>query len=187
VIADFFVELIPPTTTHHAKQIVVRRIKGSNPPKFFGSLADKPELVEAREVWRRALAPHAPKEPAEGPLVLFLEFTWPWLKGDKAEVRSLGRVPLPQKPDGTNIGKTVEDVMAKLGYMVDDKQIVDVRVRKFRGDWPGLRVRLRHWEDEIKQYRDVHLFEKNVGPRTLVQNLRSAQAALREIREEEET
>jgi Holliday junction resolvase RusA-like endonuclease len=131
---SFFCPCIPPTTTHHAKRIVrVGR---------FSRLADKPELVQARTFLETVLQPHQPSEPVAGQVCLALTFTWPWLASHSKKVRVLGRIPKRSKPDCSNLGKTIEDRLAALRFIEADENVVDLHVRKFFGDEPGIDVRI---------------------------------------------
>lgn len=123
-------DITPPKTSHHAKRIVRRG--------RFSSMADKPELTAARQVWQVALAPFAPLKPLEGPLRLELELTWPWRQSDSARKRAAGRIPCDVKPDCDNIAKTIIDVMVLLGFLRADQQVVRLSVAKWIGDRPGL-------------------------------------------------
>ena len=135
----FTLTCIPPKVSHHAKRIV--RVAG------FSRLADKPELQQARAMLDSLLLPHQPDAPLTGPVVLSLAFTWLWLKADTKRTRARGRVPHDRKPDGSNILKTIEDRLVALRFIEDDARVVDVRVQKWRGDAPGISVRIAPWED----------------------------------------
>jgi hypothetical protein len=60
---SFFVSCVPPKVGHHHKQIVK---KGA-----FHSLADKPELVAARQSWLSMIQPFRPPAPILGAVSLF--------------------------------------------------------------------------------------------------------------------
>lgn len=130
----FFVPCVPPKTSHHAKRIV-RVGKWSR-------LADKPELVAARGMLDAVLLPHQPAQPVTGPVALALEFVWPWLASDPKRVRALGRVPHAAKPDCDNVAKTITDRLAALAFLGQDSHVVALSVTKWRGDTPGIFVRL---------------------------------------------
>jgi Holliday junction resolvase RusA-like endonuclease len=123
---------VPPKTNHHAKRIV--RIGQ------FSRLADKPELVAAKEMLDNLLLPHQPAVPVAAPYVVMLEFTWPWLKGHSAKFRAGGRQPMTSKPDCDNASKSLCDRLVALRFIEDDRAIVDLRVRKWWGNEPGITV-----------------------------------------------
>lgn len=131
----FVVICVPPRTSHHAKRIV--RIGK------WSRLADKPELVAAREMLDVLLLPHQPSAPVTGPVSLELEFTWPWRASEGRRRRDLGRVPMTSRPDCSNVTKTIEDRLVALRFIDDDNAVVDLHVLKWWGDSPGIRIAIR--------------------------------------------
>jgi Holliday junction resolvase RusA-like endonuclease len=137
---SFTLTCVPPKTTHHSKRIVrVGR---------FSRLADTPELKAAHALLDVLLLPYRPSVPLTGPLSLTLTFTWPWLASDTKRTRARGRVPHDRKPDADNCAKGVTDRMAALRFLEDDGQVVELTVRKFRGDTPGIAIAV--WPAEQK-------------------------------------
>lgn len=131
---EFFLVCVPPTVNHQRKQIVrVGR---------FMRLADRPQLVKAKDMIDGLLVPYRPLRPLVGPLTLTLEFTWPWRASESLKTRARRLIPREARPDCTNIAKTCEDRLAALRFMNDDAQVVELIVRKFFGDHPGIGVRL---------------------------------------------
>ena len=131
---EFFLACVPPTATHHMKRIV--RIGK------FTRLADKPELVAAKEMVDNLLLQHQPAEPMSGALRLTLELTWPWLCAHPQRVRALGRIPKVTKPDCSNLIKMIEDRLVALRFLVDDNLVAGTVVDKFWGDRPGVGIRI---------------------------------------------
>lgn len=130
----FFVACVPPKTNHQRKRIV--RIGN------FSRLADKPELVAAKAMLDSVLLPHQPSAPVAGPVVLDVDFTWPWRASESKRTKALGRVPHTSRPDCSNALKTLEDRLVALRFIEDDANVVEVRVRKYWGDAPGIGVRI---------------------------------------------
>lgn len=132
----FFLDCVPPKTSHHAKRIV----------RFgrFSKLADKPELTAARGDLLTLLQPHQPAAPMDGPLMLRLIFTWPWRASDSKRVRGAG-LPIwyDTGPDLDNLAKTFIDCMARLAFFPNDSRIASLHLAKFIGDRPGVDVDLR--------------------------------------------
>ena len=128
----FFVPCVPPTANHQRKKIV--RIG------HHARLADKPELVAAKAMLDAALYPMTRAAPVAGPVRSALEFTWPWRKGDSKKARALGRRPHTSRPDCSNALKTLEDRLVALRFIEDDSHVVEVTVRKWWGDTPGIGV-----------------------------------------------
>lgn len=131
---EFTVSCVPPRTSHHRKRIV--RIGG------FSRLADKPELVDAKATLDALLLPHQPTSPVSGPVRLEVSYTWPWLVKHGKILRRCGRIPHTSTPDLTNVTKTLEDRLVRLAFIVDDRAVVDLQVRKWWGDHPGITVRI---------------------------------------------
>ncbi len=129
---DFFLPCIPFKTTHHAKRIV--RIGR------FSRLADKPELVQARQTYESLLTPHRPAKPLEGALSLRIEFTFPYLKSHTKKERARVSLPKTSKPDCSNLAKTMEDCLVRMGFMIDDGQVFSLHVLKFYDSNPGIRI-----------------------------------------------
>jgi Holliday junction resolvase RusA-like endonuclease len=137
---EFFLPCIPPRATHHAKKIVNIRLRDG---RSFAKLADKPELVSAREFWISLLRPHMPPAPIAPPVSLTLELTWPWRSSDPKRLRArFDRIPCEVKPDCTNAAKTIEDLLVGLGFIPGDEKVAELIVRKFIGNTPGLAVRI---------------------------------------------
>ena len=132
---DIFLVCVPPTASHHSKKIV--RVGK------FSRLADTDRLIAAKETIDGLLLAHRPSAPLHGPLSLLLEFTWPWRASDSRRARALGRIPRDTRPDCSNLAKTTEDRLVALRFLEDDGQVVELIVRKFIGDQPGIHIRLR--------------------------------------------
>lgn len=131
---EFFVACVPPKASHHQKKIVRRG--------RFMSLADKPELVAARNSWLAMLQPYAPQVPIAGAVSLTIELEWPWRSSDSKRVRLLGRIPSTVKPDCSNMAKTIEDCLELARFMENDAAVSELVVRKWIGNRPGVKVRL---------------------------------------------
>lgn len=129
---SFHLPIIPPKATHHAKRIV-RCGK-------FSRLADKPELVKSKETLISLISPYAPMIPINGPVMLHLDFTFPWRKSEPKRRTALGRVYMTTKPDCSNLVKTLEDVLKDLRFFHDDSQVSRILVTKYWGDNVGISV-----------------------------------------------
>lgn len=148
----FRLAIVPPEATHHAKKIV-RIGKG---PTAFSKLADTPQLVEAKRTIDAALLSHRVSAPLRGPVRLTLEFTFPWRVSEPKRVRARGRIPRTTKPDCSNLAKTTEDRLVAMGFLEDDGQVVELIVRKYFGDTPGIQVTLEpHVEAPLFETREA--------------------------------
>lgn len=131
----FTLTCVPPKTNHQRKKIV--RVGK------WTRLADRDELVAAKDMLDALLLPHQPPSPLVGPVTLDLEFVWPWLASHSKKVRALGRIPHTSKPDCSNVAKTLEDRIAALRFIEDDKHVVNLRITKWWGDQPGICVAIQ--------------------------------------------
>lgn len=138
----FVVEGIPPRVSHHAKQIVRRRTRRG--PRL--SLADRPRLRVAKHTLDAWFLPYRPPAPLDGPLRVDIEVTWPWVTRDSQRARAGGRVPHAAKPDWDNTAKGIVDCLVRLRFLTEDSRIVDGRVRKWRGNRPGIAVQITRVE-----------------------------------------
>jgi len=87
------------------------------------------------------LVPHKPSTPLEGPVLLYVNavFACPASKSKKWREDALcGRIRPTTKPDADNIGKHLKDVLTQMQFWGDDKQVVELVVRK----WYGVRDRI---------------------------------------------
>lgn len=139
---EFFIACVPPTANHQRKKIV--RVGN------WTRLADSDDLVKAKDMIDGLLVPHRPLVPLEGPLTLTLEFTWPWNKGETKRNRARRLMPRDVNPDCSNLAKTTEDRLAALRFIKNDSQVVELVVRKFRGDHPGIGVRIESCLDPVQ-------------------------------------
>ena len=128
----FFLSCRPPTATHHHKRIV--RVGG------FSKMADKPELVAAKQFLDVLLIPHRPVKPLARPAELRLAFTWPWRKAEPKKNRVDRKMWHTSRPDCTNVAKTVEDALVRNRFIEDDGGNSRVVIEKFWGDEPGIQI-----------------------------------------------
>jgi Holliday junction resolvase RusA-like endonuclease len=112
-------------------------------PMFFKNKAAKSAEHDLTVLCSR----HAPEEPMTGPLVLKIDFVFPWRKSEPKRRLALGIVPHTSKPDASNIIKMIEDVLTRLRFWEDDSQVSDLRVTKSWGDEVGIRVTVRGFDE----------------------------------------
>lgn len=140
----FEVACVPPRTNHHAKKII--RLRARDGHEYL-KLGNTRALQGATDTLLFLLQPHAPAAPITGPVVLTIDLTWPWQRRDSKRLRTRGRIPHDATPDWDNAAKGIADCLVTLRFLEQDSRIVDGRVRKWRGDQPGIRVTLAPWED----------------------------------------
>lgn len=123
---EFFLPMLPPEMTFQAKQLAI--VKGK--PVIF----DSAELKAVKVKLRDHLGPHAPAEPFTGPVRVVSKWCYPC--GDTEHVHGEYRIT---KPDADNLSKMLHDVMEKLGFFVNDSQVMPVP-ETFWSDMPGIYV-----------------------------------------------
>lgn len=123
--------IVPPTTTHQAKKII-RAGK-------HASLADSKELKQVTSDYLTLLKPYQPDTPITGPVHLAIRFVWPYRKSEPRKNRC-NLIPKTTKPDWDNMAKTLQDVMTKLGFWLDDAQVFSASVGKWWGYEPGITI-----------------------------------------------
>ena len=125
---EFFMEMIPPTATHQQQGVTV-------------------DLYGVRHFYKRRngeaearLAMHLKKHIPETPYIGAIQVTAIWyfqIKGKHKDGE-----PYTSKPDIDNICKSLYDIMSKLGFWGDDKQIVKAHTEKYWSDKPGIFIRI---------------------------------------------
>lgn len=135
----FRVACVPPTTTHQHKKILRIKLKDG---RQFTKFGDRPELTNAKAMLDSLLLPFQPEAPISGPVSLSIGFTWPWLKSQSKRIKSMGRIPHTSRPDCSNLAKTFEDRLVALRFIEDDNAVVQLIVRKWWGDEPGISVEI---------------------------------------------
>lgn len=104
-------------------------------------MADSSGLQAAKGFWDALFLVHSPSAPLEGPLSLDVELRWPHTKGEAKKRLGLD-LPMGVKPDLDNVAKGLTDSLVRCGFMANDSQVVDLRLRKWRSPNPGIVLRL---------------------------------------------
>lgn len=119
---NFFMRMIPPTTTAQEKQVKVVHGK----PIFY----EPPRVTDARRMLTGHLYQHKPDNPLTGPISLTAIWLFP--KGTKhkhGEWRTT-------KPDTDNLQKMLKDCMTAVGFWKDDAQVARETIEKIWSDDP---------------------------------------------------
>lgn len=125
---EFFLPINPPTATHQMK--AVRVVNGK--PVFY----EPPIVKDARAKLTAALAKHAPKEPMQGALRVFVKWCYPLIGEHKdGEYKTT-------KSDLDNLAKQLLDVMTQLQFWNDDAEISSLILEKFWAVIPGIFIRI---------------------------------------------
>ena len=131
---SFHLDIIPPTATSQTKRLVM--VAGK--PRFF----PKKEHAKAESSLIALCKPHAPADPLDGPILLEVDFIFPWRASETKRRREWKQLPNDKRPDCDNLVKLVGDVLTKLDFYNDDGQVADLRVRKFWGESPGIGIQI---------------------------------------------
>ena len=131
---SFFLPIIPSKATSQGAGKRIMVVRGR--PMFFKSNHAK----EAEGDLMSLCAPYAPKEPLQGAVALYVDFTFPWRKSEPKRRIALGRVPHTSRPDCSNLIKMIEDVMTKLRFWTDDSCVAHLVISKGWGDNVGISV-----------------------------------------------
>ncbi len=122
-----FMPMIPPTATHQEKGCVIRNGRRQYYDRGNG---------DAEAKLRAHLAQHVPPEPLTGAVRVVCKWCFP-LKGSHKDGE-----PYTNKPDVDNLCKALYDIMTRLGYWKDDKQICSSITEKFWAQVPGIYIRI---------------------------------------------
>lgn len=135
---EFFVHMIPPTVTHHDKEIHAF-MKAGHP---HAVLHDSAELKNAKAKMHAYLAPYAPQVPMIGPIRLVVKWCFPRDDHRDGEYRI-------SKPDTDNLEKMLKDTMTRLHFWKDDAQVCSEIAEKFWAENPGIYI---HAEEIGKEF-----------------------------------
>lgn len=125
---EFFMPMVPPSTTHQTKQVTVRNGK----PVFY----EPAELKAARAKLMGHLSQHVPKEKYTGPVRLVTKWLFPLVSGTENGQYKHTR------PDTDNLQKLLKDCMSNCGYWKDDALVVSEIVEKFWAEVPGIYIKI---------------------------------------------
>lgn len=132
---EAFLACEPPRVTAHQKGAAVTK---AGKVRFYTKTKLKNEAKRLQAI----LLPIRPSVPMEGPLEFAVAFIYPWLKSQSKERKLYSRYMIDTRPDCSNVVKLIEDVMTEMGFWNDDSQISMLVVFKYRGDEPGIAVRI---------------------------------------------
>lgn len=125
---EFFMPMIPPTSTKQARGW--RQTSDGKVISYDRANANAEGKLEAH------LARHVPSDPYAAPIRVIVKWLFP-LKGQHRDGEWY-----TSKPDVDNLCKSLYDIMTKLGYWKDDKQIVSAITEKFWAACPGIYVKI---------------------------------------------
>ncbi len=128
-------DMVPPTATHHSKQIVT--VKGS--PR----LIDRKGLRVARQDYASLIRGSYEGEPIDTPVALLMRFVFPYPAATPKKVTRAGaEIWKSTKPDLSNLVKTPEDVLSECGVIANDSRVVAKAELKCYGPKPCVDILL---------------------------------------------
>ena len=133
---EFFLQMIPPTVTHQAKDLHAY-IKDGRPRAV---LHDSDELRAARSKLHAHLGKHMPSTPFPGAVRLTVKWLFPAGEHGDGEYKTT-------RPDTDNLQKMLKDVMTDLHFWLDDAQVASEIVEKFWAEIPGIFIRVEALHD----------------------------------------
>jgi Holliday junction resolvase RusA-like endonuclease len=131
---EFFMPIIPPTTTFQQKEVTVtwNKKKKKHIPRFYESA----ELKAARAKLTAHLAKHVPKQKYTSAVRLVTKWLFPITRDRKD-----GQYK-DTKPDTDNLQKLLKDIMTGLGFWTDDALVASEITEKFWAETPGIYIRI---------------------------------------------
>jgi Holliday junction resolvase RusA-like endonuclease len=129
----------PPRVTAQQKGVFIARGK----PFFY----TKQKIKDVSRRLIEHMTPHAPTRPIDCPCIVEVTYVWSFRAKDKFRE---GIVPHVERPDVDNLIKLVLDAMVEAKWIVDDSQVYQLRVSKYRGDRPHMTINLaKHISYEV--------------------------------------
>lgn len=140
---EFEISELAPTTTHQAKKIVRHGA--------YHSLADTPELIAAKRFWAEKMRPYIPDIPLTAPVRLSVAVVWPFRCSDPKYITEAHElVPCTVTPDCSNVVKTIEDQLVKLGFIENDQGNSSLIVNKYWGSDPYVYISLEELDSPFR-------------------------------------
>lgn len=130
---EFFMPMIPPTSTHQQQGHTIDK-HGNH--KFY-----QRQNGDAEAKLKAHLYSHIPQKPYTGAIEVVTKWCYP-IKGNHMDGE-----PYTNKPDADNLCKALYDIMSKLGFWHDDKQIYSSITQKFWSAVPGIYVKIKGIDD----------------------------------------
>lgn len=125
---QFFMDMIPPTSTHQQRGCTI--IDGKR--KYYNR-----ENGDAEQKLRAYLSQHIPEVPFNKAIQVVTKWCFP------IKAKHYNGEPYTNKPDADNLCKALYDIMTDLGYWKDDKQIYSSITEKFWAERPGIYIEIK--------------------------------------------
>jgi Holliday junction resolvase RusA-like endonuclease len=137
----FELDGVPPTTTHHDKDLGWRFGKGG---KRIPTIRDSEALKRARGWYEERIKERQELVPIRGPIVAHVVFYWPLPNDPDPAAGEVDGGFCQRKPDRDNAVKALFDVLALRGFLERDEQITAGPITKrWTASNPGVSVTLR--------------------------------------------
>lgn len=130
---EFFMDMMPPTATRQQQGHTVDK-KGVH--HFY-----KRGNGEAEAKLTAYLSKHIPEKPFGSAVQLIVKWCYP------LRAKHHNGEPYTNKPDADNLCKSLLDIMTKLNYWNDDKQVYSLVCEKFWAERPGVYIKISETED----------------------------------------
>lgn len=124
---NFTLMVAPMSLQTSGKRMIIRNGK----PMFFKAK----EAESYQKTIRTLAAPHRPKKPLAGPLVVDFVFILPRPARLMRKADPAGLIPCPARPDRDNLQKGTQDALSD--FWEDDGQIFDGRTSKLYAEKDG--------------------------------------------------
>jgi Holliday junction resolvase RusA-like endonuclease len=126
---------VPPSVTAQQKRVDTR---GRRPRFYHGARMKREEAT-----WAALLRPHQPPAPMTGAIALYIRLVYPHLSATAKRDRGL-LIPKRSKPDAGNAAKHLEDLLAVMRFIEDDKAVARLTVEKWHGpeDQVGITIQI---------------------------------------------
>lgn len=126
---EFFMPMLPPSTTHQMKQVACKNGK----PVFY----EPNDLKAARSKLMGHLEQHVPEKKYTGAVRLITKWLFPLVSG--TENGQYTNIP---RPDTDNLQKLLKNCMSDCGYWKDDALVVSEITEKFWADTLGIYIKI---------------------------------------------
>ena len=143
-IVDVFVPCIPPKATKQNTHIIKLRNKSG---KEFYSLKSDKSVKQASGTILDLFKEYAPDKIIDFPVVVQIEFNFPFRKSEKKADKARGHMWCETRPDLDNLSKLFIDAISSV-FFKDDALIVCLNVKKIRTISPGIALVIYKAETE---------------------------------------
>lgn len=130
----------PPTGTAQQKGVFVRNGRAH----FF----TKPKVVAMMKQWCEYLQPLKDQipQPLEGAVCISASFHYPFAKSTpKAKLKA--EAPHTSRPDLDNVEKGMLDALTALGVWLDDSQVCEKHIAKYKSTRPRIEISIEDYHD----------------------------------------